>query len=47
MRTIAYLEPCERATFDDNSLLVLEGELIKVLVSVGTFGTDPFQEQEE
>ena len=44
---IAYLEPCERATFNDKSLLVLEGELVKVFVPVGAFGTDPFQEEEE
>lgn len=44
---IAYLEPGERATFNDHSLLVLEGKLIEVLVPVGAFGTDPFQEEEE
>ena len=43
----AYLEPGERATFDDYSLLVFEGKLIKVLVPVGTFRTDPFQKKEE
>jgi hypothetical protein len=43
----AYLEPSERAAFDDHSLLVFERELIEVLVPVGTFWTDPFQEEEE
>jgi hypothetical protein len=43
----AYLEPSERATFNDHSFLIFEGELIKVLVPVGTLWTDPFQEEEE
>jgi len=43
----AYLEPGERATFDDHSLLVLEGEIMKVLLPVGAFGTDPFEKEEE
>jgi hypothetical protein len=44
---IAYLEPRERAAFDDDSLLVLERKLIEVLVSIGSFRTDPFQKQKE
>ena len=44
---IAYLEPGERATFNDHSLLVLEGKLIEVLVPVGAFRADPFEKEEK
>ena len=43
----AYLEPGERATLDDDTLLVFEGELIEVLVPISAFGTDPLQEEKE
>jgi hypothetical protein len=43
----AYLEPGERATFDNDTLLVLEWKLIKVFLSVGAFGANPFEKEEE
>lgn len=42
-----YLEPSERAAFDDDAFLVLERELFKVLVPVGTFRANPFEKEEE
>jgi len=44
---VTYLEPGERTTFDDDTLLVLKGKFIKVFLPVGTFGADPFKKEEE